>query len=170
MGFKRLTEEEIVARVWNTSREYIRNAYAEVDRLEAERGNITRVDNQDGTETWHGVPLVLKMPAGREPQCIRPPQAGDEYINMQNVVAVAQLNFREWEVKVILAPRPEPVTWKCPASLPDGEYKWDGALLQGAVAWDAASRQRAWRDWTDPPQTGTYRVVDGVGTLIEPTN
>lgn len=58
------------------------------------------------------------------------------------------------------------LVWKCPASIPDGEYNWSGSFF-GVVGENINfnlgtpnSFVPVYRDWTDPPKCGVWRVVE----------
>jgi uncharacterized small protein (DUF1192 family) len=65
-------------------------------------------------------------------------------------------------------PPPEPpIVWNCAASLPDGEYyDWPGhthfgtysTVLDAAIV-DSADWESIYRDWTDPPRHGRWKVI-----------
>ena len=63
-----------------------------------------------------------------------------------------------------------PVTWTPPASLPDGEYEWDGLFLSPICrAWSAsktATIPMLFADFTDPPRKGRYRKDGAISTWI----
>jgi hypothetical protein len=72
------------------------------------------------------------------------------------------------EFRLLLAAKPQPVTWTPPASLPDGEWVWkDDTLTNSDGAWwNTTVKKLLGADWTDPPNPGRYRKSGSVATWI----
>lgn len=126
---------------------------------------ISRRDNPDGTTTFSGVEVTIptSLAATHDVVAVRRPRKDD----------VIEINGH-WEAVVeppesvypILAPRP---TWKPPASLRPGEYRWTGEYLVGS-GFSATWARRLLRDWTDPTHVGKWRVnEDGTADYLGDT-
>lgn len=138
---------------------------------------IRKVDNGDGTETWYGLPVVV--PVGLAPDDETPVEVRSRALRIKGpfisdrgqveIDAAESLAFIG-DLRIVLANKPEPVTWTPPASLPDGEYKWDGLCLSPICrAWSAsktATIPMLFADFTDPPRKGRYRKDGAISTWI----
>lgn len=142
-------------------------------------GKVRKVDNGDGTVTWHGIPVVVAddfVPEGEIPAEIRSLLLGSVGRHIINAGEVAENGVLHTELKrsaqlwMRVAPKPEPVTWLTPASLPDGEYRWDGESFEPKTGMWSANKHLTlpllFADWTDPPREGRYRKVGRTATWI----
>ena len=139
---------------------------------------IRKVDNGDGAETWYGLPVVV--PVGLIPDDETPVEVrsrglelSGRWMNWKGAIGVqGPLNDKRFpgEFRLLLAAKPQPVTWTPPASLPDGEYEWDGLFLSPICrAWSAsktATIPMLFADFTDPPRKGRYRKDGAISTWI----
>lgn len=59
-------------------------------------------------------------------------------------------------------------SWKAPASLPDGEYFWDGRVMwqDGGGVYSPMPRV-LWKDFSAPCLPGLWSVENGVGSLLK---
>lgn len=138
---------------------------------------IRKVDNGDGAETWYGLPVVVPVgliPDDETPVDVRSLSQGIERRLISsggNVMpdGISGGVQRKGDLRIILADKPQPVTWNPPASLPDGEYEWTGARLIGNGGFVAAVDSWAkstYADWITPPRAGRYRKTGNVATWI----
>lgn len=138
---------------------------------------VHKVDNGDGTETWHGLPVVVPVglvPDGETPVEVRSrdviPATGSVRAIKYNgeVGDVRQSSHGLGDLRIILAAKPQPVTWTPPASLSDGDYKWNGSHFSKIGKEFCVSKSGGmavmFRDWTDPPRCGLYKVESGTAT------
>ena len=130
-----------------------------------------RHDNGDGTETWTGLPVII--PAGTIPEGVEPVEIRSKacvggacpWIGYDGRVEEKPLpKGAVGELRIILAD----TIWTPPASLPDGEYEWNGTTIGCGVPHviyrDCA--KTLYRDWSDPPRIGLWRVEDGAATYL----
>lgn len=140
---------------------------------------IRKVDNGDGTETWYGLPVVVPVgliPDDETPVEVRSrdviPATGSVRAIKYNgeVGDVQQSSHALGDLRIMLAAKPQPITWRPPASLPNGEYLWNGESIEPASrVWSAnkyLTLPSLFRDWTDPPRLGRYKVENGTATWI----
>jgi hypothetical protein len=139
---------------------------------------IRKVDNGDGTETWYGLPVVV--PVGLVPDDETPVEVRSLCLPITSRFIAESgrvedpVNCRTdedpAELCIILGRKPQPVTWTPPASLPNGEYEWDGLILRPICrAWSAsktATIPMLFADFTDPPRKGRYRKDGAISTWI----
>lgn len=137
---------------------------------------IRKVDNGDGTETWYGLPVVV--PVGLIPDDETPVEVrsrglelSGRWMNWKGEIGVrGPLNDKKFpgEFRLLLAAKPQPVTWTPPASLSDGDYKWNGSHFSKIGKEFCVSTSGGiavmFRDWTDPPRCGLYKVESGTAT------
>lgn len=137
---------------------------------------IRKVDNGDGAETWYGLPVVV--PVGLAPDDETPVEVRSRALRIKGpfisdrgqveIDAAESLAFIG-DLRIVLANKPEPVTWTPPASLPDGEWEWTGARLIGNGGFVAAIdswAKNTYIDWITPPREGHYRKTGNVATWI----
>ncbi len=148
-----------------------------IDKLDEPSG-VRKVDNGDGAETWYGLPVVV--PVGLVPDDETPVEVRSLCLPITSRFIAESgrvedpVNCRTdedtAELCIILGRKPQPVTWTPPASLPDGEYKWDGLCLSPICrAWSAsktATIPMLFADFTDPPRKGRYRKDGAISTWI----
>lgn len=152
----------------------------ERDRLKAELAAVRSdrtIDNGDGTVTRL---LPVTHAVGFDVIGVRVPRAGDSYISFSDgEVRTASHDHGRADgtnARLIVRSSPAaaataPVTWEAP--LDDGLWQARGAGVMHQSG-EAASLYLSWsrgackiRGLSRPAQLGTYRFVDGVGTLIE---
>jgi hypothetical protein len=148
-----------------------------IDKLDEPSG-VRKVNNNDGTETWYGLPVVV--PVGLIPDDETPVEVrsrglelSGRWMNWKGAIGVqGPLNDKRFpgEFRLLLAAKPQPVTWTPPASLPNGEYLWNGESIEPASrVWSAnkyLTLPSLFGDWTDPPKPGRYKVENGTATWI----
>jgi len=129
-----------------------------------------KTDNGDGTETWRGLPVVVPVglvPDDETPIEVRSRAIIPEYGNLpypRIITNDGQVDEgcgsrkQPGELRLVLASKPAPITWTPPASLRDGEYKWNGSHLNTPDEAFCLAKNYGIRimfaDWTDPPRTG----------------
>lgn len=147
-----------------------------IDKLDEPSG-VRKVDNNDGTVTIHGLPVTVPstlIPDGEVPVEVRSRglELSGRWMNWEGAIGVrGPLSDKKFpgEFRLILAAKPQPVTWIPPASLPDGEYEWTGARLianGGFVAAIDSWARSTYADWTTPPRKGRYRKDGAISTWI----
>ncbi len=139
---------------------------------------VRKVDNGDGTVTIRGLPVVVPSTLileGEQPIEVRSLKLGTKGLswiqgNGRHVTCQHKSDQTPGELRIILATKPEPVTWTPPASLPDGEYDWNGAELwsrnEKAVMTLASAKSWLGADFISPPRSGCYRKVGRIATWI----
>jgi len=147
-----------------------------IDKLDEPSG-VRKVDNNDGTVTIHGLPVTVPstlIPDGEVPVDVR-----SRTLIRRGKRTGCDGKIRTYEIKsagepgglrITLANKPEPITWLAPASLPDGEYRWDGESFEPNTGMWSANKHLTlpllFGDWKDPPRTGRYRKTGNVATWI----
>ncbi len=134
---------------------------------------VTRHINNDGTETWTGLPVIL--PAGLIPEGVEPVEVRSRacaggacpWIGYDGRVEETPLPLGAvGELRIVLSK----TIWTPPASLPDGDYDWNagtGELTTPTrMVYSTGLRELLGADWTDPPRTGRWRVKDGAATYL----
>lgn len=73
-----------------------------------------------------------------------------------------EMHAADWETLTSMLEPGEVTVWQPPASMPAEVWTWrgDNSLLRGdePYVWRRDAINRVWRDWTDPPKTGRYKV------------
>lgn len=136
---------------------------------------IRKVDNGDGTETWYGLPVVV--PVGLVPDDETPVDVRSRTLirRGRRIGFDGKIRTDEFKsagepggLRITLADKPQPVTWAPPASLSDGDYKWNGSHFSKIGKEFCVSKSGGmavmFRDWTDPPRCGLYKVESGTAT------
>jgi len=69
---------------------------------------------------------------------------------------------------LIPGPVDPPPTWTPPQSLPDGVYAWLGRGMEknGEFMGVPSAFPKSYRDWSDPPKVGRWRVENGTATWL----
>lgn len=149
-----------------------------IDKLDEPSG-VRKVNNNDGTETWYGLPVVV--PVGLIPDDETPVEVrsrglelSGRWMNWEGAIGVrGPLSDKKFpgEFRLILAAKPQPVTWTPPASLPNGEYVIDDEEIRQCRigGWKLCRRSGAlecYADFTDPPKPGRYKVENGTAIWI----
>lgn len=135
-----------------------------IDKLDEPSG-VRKVDNGDGTTTFTGVSVTIPTSVASEYDvvAVRRPTSEDKAVIRSDGAVVAP--FEHCIERVILTPRP---TWKPPASLSDGDYKWSGShfskIGKEFCVFKSGGIAVMFRDWTDPPRCGLYKVESGTAT------
>jgi hypothetical protein len=142
------------------------------------RTDPLKVNNNDGTETWHGLPVVVPVglvPDGEVPVEVRSiclPITSRFIVEGGRVEDPVNCRTDEdpAELCILLGRKPPTITWIPPSSLPNGEYEWDGLFLSPICrAWSAsktATIPMLFADFTDPPRKGRYRKDGTISTWI----
>ena len=122
----------------------------------------------DTPNPFAGIELYAPIPAGRKVIGIRVPKKGDVVLFNNGNVLTATMDWRDNEIRIILAPLPPPTTWACPG-LKDKAYEVSVDGVQFTY--------NTWLPWSDiaiinskltkPEHFGVYDVVNEVGTLRE---
>ncbi len=143
-----------------------------IDKLDEPSG-VRKVDNGDNTETWYGLPVVV--PVGLVPDDETPVEVRSLCLPITSRFIAESgrvedpVNCRTdedpAELCIILGRKPQPVTWTPPASLPDGEYSF---VATETVFFGNGNhyRRSSYKDWTDPPRLGRYKVENGTAVWL----
>ncbi len=154
---------------------------AQLEKELAAMKEVRKVVNGDGTETWSGLKVVVPsnfIQDGEMPVEVRSLAVGIrgktwiQCNGSRNSSDFMSLRLPgELRIIVTYAPRPEPVTWDTPASLPDGEYEVSSTHMthRGECWWSQELRfvrRMFGADWKDPPRIGRYCKSGQVATWI----
>ncbi len=148
-----------------------------VDKLDEPSG-VHKVDNGDGTVTIRGLPVTIPstlIPEGEVPIEVRSLFNGTNQRLISSGGAIRPDGIsggiqHKGDLRILLADKPQPVTWIPPVSLPGGEYVWKEGEL-----WNCHSKRmiahvtiEAWlgADFTVPPKEGRYRKDGTIATWI----
>ena len=153
---------------------------AQLEKELAAKNEVRKVVNDGGTETWIGLKVVVPVglvPDGETPVEVRskilnfPTRWIDEYGHVALVRHTSPGLCGSLRILIADAPKPTPITWTPPASLPDGEYEWSSTHMthRGDVWWEIDHRfvrSMFGAGWTDPSKPGRYRKTGNVATWI----
>ena len=152
-----------------------------IDKLDEPSG-VRKVDNNDGTVTIHGLPVTVPstlIPDGEVPVEVRSRTLirRGRRIGFDGKIRTDEIKSagEPGGLRITLADKPAPITWTPPASLSNGEWRWyvyethgksGNCISNDKHGFNAELRQSIFRDWTDPPRLGRYKVENGTAVWL----